>query len=169
MLAKARAEVESVTGEGQPAPGPTGEQVAGLSYLDSVIKETARLNPVLPIAARHLGKDMRIGDHELPVGSIVVPCIYLTHRRPELWPEPEAFNPGRFAGRRIDPYTFFPFGGGVRYCLRAAFASYEMKIVLARVLSRVALRLDPRHTVRVVRRGITFTPSGGVRVIRAAD
>ena len=167
VLAKVRAEVESVTG--QQAPGPTGEQVAGLRYLDSVIKETARLNPVLPIAARHLGKDMRIGNHEVPAGTIVVPCIYLTHRRPESWPEPEAFNPGRFVGRRIDPYTFFPFGGGVRYCLGAAFASYEMKIVLARVLSRVVLRLDPRHPVRVVRRGITFAPSGGVRVIRAAD
>ena len=44
-----------------------------------------------------------------------------------------------------------------------------MKIVLARVLSRVTLRLDARHTVRVVRRGITFAPSGGVRVIRAVD
>lgn len=98
-----------------------------------------------------------------------LPCIYLTHRQPELWPEPEAYNPDRFLGRRVDPYTFFPLGGGVRHCLGAAFASYEMKIVLARVLSRVTLRLDPRHTVRVVRRGITFAPSGGVRVIRAAD
>ena len=169
VLARVRAEAEPVTGEGPQASGTIAEQVAGLSYLDSVIKETARLNPVLPIAARHLGKDMRIGNHELPAGIIVVPCIYLTHRRPELWPEPEAFNPGRFVGRRIDPYTFFPFGGGVRYCLGAAFASYEMKIVLARVLSRVALRLDPRHTVRVVRRGITFAPSGGVRVIREAE
>lgn len=169
VLSTARAEVESVTGEGQQASGPTWEQVAGLRYLDSVIKETARLNPVLPIAARYLGMDMRIGSHELPAGSIVLPCIYLTHRHPELWPEPEVFTPGRFLGRRVDPYTFFPFGGGVRHCLGAAFASYEMKIVLARVLSRVTLRLDPRHTVRVVRRGITFAPSGGVRVIRAAD
>ena len=169
VLAKVRAEVESVTGEEQQASRPAGEMVAGLSCLDSVIKETARLNPVLPIAARHLGMDMRIGNHELPAGCIVLPCMYLTHRQPELWPDPEAFNPNRFLGRRVDPYTFFPFGGGVRHCLGAAFASYEMKIVLARVLSRVTLRLDPRHTVRVVRRGITFAPSGGVRVIRAAD
>ena len=169
VLARARAEVASVTGNGLQACRPTAEQIAGLSYLDSVIKETARLNPVLPIAVRHLATDTPIGNYELPAGSIVAPCIYLTHRQPELWPEPEAFNPDRFVGRRVDPYTFFPFGGGVRYCLGAAFASYEMKIVLARVLSRVALRLDRRHTVRVVRRGITFAPSGGVRVIRAAD
>ena len=161
VLARVRAEVEPVTGEGAQASGTIAEQVAGLSYLDSVIKETARLNPVLPIAARYLGKDMRIGNHEMLAGSIVLPCIYLTHRRAELWPEPESFNPGRFVGRRIDPYTFFPFGGGVRYCLGAAFASYEMKIVLARVLSRTVLRLDPRHTVRVVRRALRLRHPAG--------
>ena len=63
-------------------------------------------------------------------------------------------------------YTFFPFGGGVRHCLGAALASYEMKIVLARVLSRGTLRAGSRHRVRVVRRGITFAPSGGVPVMR---
>ena len=68
----------------------------------------------------------------------------------------------------MDPYAFFPFGGGVRHCLGAAFATYEMKIVLARVLARVALRSDPAHTVRTVRRSITFAPSGGLPVIRAA-
>ncbi len=167
VLATARAEVASVIGGGPHASRPTAEQVAELSYLDSVIKETARLNPVAPIVARLLETDTRIGDYELPAGSIATPCIYLTHRRPELWPEPEAFNPERFVARRVDPYTFFPFGGGVRYCLGAAFATYEMKIVLARVLSRVALRPDPDHTVSMVRRGVMFAPSGGVPVIRA--
>ena len=167
VLATARTEVASVTGNGPYLPGPTAEQVAGLSYLDAVIKETARLNPVVPITARHLEKSMHIGGYELPAGSIAAPCIYLTHRRPELWPNPEEFNPERFVARRVDPYTFFPFGGGVRYCLGAAFATYEMKIVLARILSRVTLRPDPGHTVRTVRRGITFIPSGGVPVIRS--
>ena len=68
----------------------------------------------------------------------------------------------------MDPYTFFPFGGGLRHCLGAAFAGYEMKIVLARMLSRVVLRPEPAYTVRVVRRSITFAPSGGLPVIRTA-
>ena len=169
VLATAQAEVKSVTGDGLQASRPTAEQIAELSYLDAVIKETARLNPVLPIAVRLLETDTRIGNYELSAGSIVAPCIYLTHRQPELWPEPEAFKPDRFMGRRVDPYTFFPFGGGVRYCLGAAFATYEMKIVLARVLSRLTLRLDPRYEAQVVRRGITLAPSGGVPVILAAD
>ena len=166
VLATAQAEVASVTGSGPPTSKLTAEQIAGLSYLDAVIKETARLAPVVPIVVRHLEKDMCIGAYELPAGSVATPCIYLTHQRPELWSEPELFDPDRFVGRRVDPYTFFPFGGGVRHCLGAALASYEMKIVLARVLSRVTLRVGSRHRVRVVRRGITFAPSGGVPVMR---
>lgn len=168
VLATVQAEVESVSGYA-PTSKLTAEQVTELGYLDAVIRETARINPVVPIVVRFLETDMRIGDYELPAGSVATPCIYLTHRRPELWSEPESFNPDRFVGRQVAPYTFFPFGGGVRRCLGAALATYEMKIVLARLLSRVTLRSDPRHTVQVVRRGITFAPSGGMPVIRGAN
>ena len=72
-------------------------------------------------------------------------------------------------GRRTDPYTFFPFGGGVRHCLGAAFATYEAKIVLARVLSRMTLRPDPDHAIRVVRRGLALGPSSGLPVIGTTD
>ena len=166
VLAKARAEVAAVTGNGAASTGPTAEQIADLSYLDAVIKETARLNPIIPTVARYLETPTRIGDHELPAGCVASPCVYLTHRRPDVWPEPEAFRPDRFLDRRSDPYTFFPFGGGLRHCLGAAFAMYEMKITLARMLSRVVLKPDPKHTIRVVRRSITFAPSGGLPVIR---
>ena len=167
VLASARAEVASVIGDGGNAPRPDAGQIGELKYLDAVIKETARLNPVVPIVVRLIETDTHIGGYDLPAGSIVAPCIYLTHRRPDLWSDPEGFKPERFIARRTDPYTFFPFGGGVRYCIGAAFATYEMKIVLARLLARVSLRPDPGHAVRMVRRGITFAPSGGVPVIRA--
>ena len=166
VLETARTEVASVLGNGRQAP--LAEQVAELGYLDAVIKETARLHPIVPIVARYLEAPTRIGDFDLPAGSVAAPCIYLTHRRPDIWPDPEEFRPERFLDRRVDPYAFFPFGGGVRHCLGAAFATYEMKIVLARVLARVSLRSDPTHTVRTVRRSITFAPSGGLPVIRAA-
>ena len=167
VLASARAEVASVIGYGGNAPRPDAGQIGELKYLDAVIKETARLNPVVPIVVRLIETDTHIGGYDLPAGSIVAPCIYLTHRRPDLWSDPEGFKPERFIARRTDSYTFFPFGGGVRYCIGAAFATYEMKIVLARLLARVSLRPDPGHAVRMVRRGITFAPSGGVPVIRA--
>jgi len=139
--------------------------VAKLEYLDATIKETQRLNPILPVVGRWLRTPMRLGGCDLPAGVVVTPCIYLTHHRPDLWPSPERFDPDRFLGKRPSPYEFFPFGGGVRHCLGAAFAIYEMKIVLAQVLSRVALRPAPGHTVRVVRRGITFAPSAGMPVV----
>ena len=167
VLAKAQAELTAVMGNGTAGGGPTAEQIAELKYLDAVIKETARLNPILPTVARFLEAPARIGGHDLPAGCVASPCVYLTHRRPDLWPEPEAFRPDRFLDKRVDPYTFFPFGGGLRHCLGAAFALYEMKIVLARMLSRVALKPAPRYNVRVVRRSITFAPSGGLPVIRA--
>lgn len=163
------AEVAQVIGEGQQLPSPSPEQIAALETLDAVIKETARLHPVVPIVVRRLERDTPIGDYKIRAGNIVAPCIYLTHRRPDLWPDPEVFNPDRFVGRRIDPYTFFPFGGGTRHCLGAAFAAYEMKIVLARLLSRVSLRSVGGQRVRVVRRGITFAPTGGVPVIASMN
>ena len=168
VLAAARAEVGSVVGNGPRPPAPAPEQVARLDYLDAVIKETARLHPIVPIVVRRLEADQTVGSVALPAGCIAAPCIYLVHRRPDLWPEPHSFDPGRFVGRRTDPYTYFPFGGGVRHCLGAAFATYEMKIVLVRVLSRVDLRPDPDHAVRVVRRGLALGPSSGMRVIRTA-
>jgi len=166
VLETARTEMASVFGSGRQAS--LAEQVTELGYLDAVIKETARLHPIVPIVLRYLDAPTRIGDFDLPAGSVAAPCIYLTHRRPDVWPDPETFRPERFIDRRVDPYTFFPFGGGARHCLGAAFATYEMKIVLARVLARVSLRPDPAHTVRTVRRGITLAPSGGLPVVRAA-
>ena len=169
VLAKAQAEVATVFDNGLEDPGPTAEQIATLHYLDAVIKETARLHPIVPIVSRFLEAPTRIGDLHLPAGCGVSPCIYLAHRRPEVWAEPETFKPERFIDAGVDPYTFFPFGGGARHCLGAAFAVYEMKIVLARILKRVPLRPDPTHKVRTVRRGVTFAPSGGVPVIRVGD
>ena len=165
VLAAAQAEVASVVGNGPHTPAPTSEQVAKLVYLDAVIKETARLNPVVPVVVRQLTTDLRVGDSSLPAGSIAAPCIYLVHRRPDLWNEPEVFDPTRFVGSRADPYAFFPFGGGVRHCIGAAFATYEMKVVLARILSRVVLRRNPGRPVRVVRRGLILCPSRDLRVI----
>ena len=168
VQAAARAEVASVVGSGPRPPAPSAELIGQLGYLDAVIKETARLHPVVPIIVRQLETDHTVGSVTLPAGCVAAPCIYLVHRRPDLWPEPEVFDPGRFTGMRTDPYTFFPFGGGARHCLGAAFATFEAKIVLARVLSRMSLRPDPDHAVRVVRRGLALGPSSGLPVIGTA-
>ena len=159
--ARLRAEIR---GHGPVASGePAG--AGDLPYLDATIKETQRLMPIIPLVGRRLHTAMRIGGHELPPGVVASPCIYLTHRRPDLWEEPDAFHPERFLGKRPSPYEFFPFGGGARACLGAAFASFEMKIVLSQILTRVEMRAAPDYRVRVVRRGITFAPSQGMPVV----
>ena len=108
---------------------------------------------------------MQIGGTDLPGGVVAAPCIYLAHRRPDRWPEPECFRPERFLETKPTPYEFLPFGGGVRRCLGMAFALVEMKIVLAEVLSRVELRTAPGYQVRVVRRSVTLAPSEGMPVV----
>ena len=110
-------------------------------------------------------RGVRIGGWDLPAGVVAAPCIYLAHRRPDVWPEPERFDPERFIGRRPSPYEFFPFGGGVRRCLGMAFALYEMKVVLAEVASRVEFRLATGYRMQRVRRSITLAPSKGMPVV----
>jgi cytochrome P450 len=150
-----------VFGDGPVEP----DHLPRLDYLDAVIKETARLTPVATQTLRLLKVPMRIGGRDLPAGVSVSAAIYSTHHRADLWPDPERFDPDRFLGTRPSPYTFFPFGGGERRCLGAAFASYEMKMVLAQVLSRASLALAPGYRMRPVLRAVTVAPSGGVPVV----
>jgi cytochrome P450 len=161
VLARAREEISVVAGEGPVMK----EHLPRLEYLDAAIMETMRLNPIIPFVARRVSRPVRIGGWDLPEGVIAGACIYLAQRRADAWKDPERFDPRRFLEERVNPYAYFPFGGGTRLCLGAAFASYEMKIVLAQILRRVALRAAPGHSVRVVRRSITLAPSGGVPVV----
>jgi cytochrome P450 len=161
VLEGIRAEVRRVAADGPLDP----RHVSELVLLDAVIKETARLHPVTDGVGRLLKRPAHLGRLYLPAGVGVSPSTYLTHRRPDLWPEPARFRPERFIGARPRPYAFFPFGGGVRRCLGAAFATYEMKVVLAEVLAAAELRLAAGYRPRVVRRAVTLAASGGVPVI----
>jgi cytochrome P450 family 135 len=133
-------------------------------YLDAVIKETLRLRPILPVVARKLAQPFEVAGHRLPAGITVVPCIYLMHRRPDVYPDPLAFRPERFLEQPAGTYTWIPFGGGVRRCLGASFALFEMKQVLATVLPQVELRAEPGAGERIVRRTITYVPEHGARI-----
>jgi cytochrome P450 len=135
------------------------------AVLDAAIKETLRLTPIVPMVGRVLQQPATIGGVELPRGAVALACIYLVHRRADLWSEPLRFDPSRFLGKKIDPATYFPFGGGIRRCLGMAFASYEMRIVLSTILARCELAVAPGRRVRLVRRGITFAPSGGMPIV----
>jgi cytochrome P450 len=134
-------------------------------YLDSVIKETLRLRPVIALVLRKLVEPMEIGGRLLPAGVSVAPSIYLVHRNPEVYPEPERFRPERFLERPAGTYTWIPFGGGVRRCLGGAFAEFEMAVVLRELVLRRRLRPAGREPEHSVRSTITNVPSRGAEVI----
>lgn len=161
VLAKLRAEITRVVGDGPIE----AQHLPQLEYLDAVVKETGRLTPVVTNVVRRLHVPARVGGLDLPAGVSVSACIYGTHHRADIWPDPERFHPERFLGVRPSPNTFFPFGGGVRRCIGAAFATYELKIVLAQVVARVDLRIAPGYRMRPVLRAITIAPSRGMPVV----
>jgi cytochrome P450 len=134
-------------------------------YLDAVVKEVLRVRPVLSIVARKTLVEYEVGGWTLPPGVHVTPCIYLTHRRPDLWQDPTAFRPERFLNGAPEPYAFIPFGGGTRRCLGAAFATLEMREVLRAVAQRFALAPERAEGERMRRRSITLTPARGGYVV----
>jgi len=164
VLAACRDELRAVVGAGPLA----AEHLGRLPLLDAVAKETLRLNPVITEVGRRLARPLRVGGWDLPAGIAVGPCIWLVHRRPDVWRDPERFDPTRFIGARPSPYEFLPFGGGSRRCLGMSFALYEMRVVLATVLSRVEIASAPGYRMRVVRRSITLAPSRGMPLVVTA-
>jgi cytochrome P450 len=131
-------------------------------YLDGVIKETLRMRPIIPLVGRHVARPFQLGEWKLEPGVRLAPSIYLTGRYG--YPDAEKFMPERWLGVKPDPYLWLPFGGGIRRCIGMAFAQFEMRVVLQTIIPRARMRLAD-GPVRVVRRGITFAPSGGTRVI----
>jgi cytochrome P450 len=143
----------------------TAAQAAELPLVDAIVREAMRLNPVIPIVGRILDRPARVAGYDLPRDTPVVCSIYLAQRRPEVYPDPARFDPDRFLRKKFSPSELFPFGGGVRRCIGAAFAMYEMKIVLARLFQRADLALAPKRApIREQRRSITLMPSDGLRV-----
>jgi cytochrome P450 len=140
----------------------------GDEYLRAVIAEALRLRPVVPLAGRRLASELRINGYVLPPGADVTPAIWLTHTRPDLYPQPKTFRPERFLDNPPATYAWIPYGGGVRRCLGAAFAEFEMRVVLAAILARFDLRAASRRPERIARRNITFSPRRGTRVVAQA-
>ncbi len=138
-----------------------GELAAGdRAYLDAVVKETLRIRPVISGVGRVVrGEPFQLGGYSLPPGIEINPTIGAIHRRGDRYPDPDEFRPERFLdGDAPDTYTWLPFGGGTRRCLGASFATFEMAVVIARVLERADLEAVGRRPEQGIRRGVTFSP-----------
>ncbi len=140
------------------APDP--DRLAQLPYLNAVCKESLRVYPIALISQpRKVKETIAIDGYTFDPGAVLIPCIYLAHRRAQTYPNPEQFQPDRFVQQKFSPYEFLPFGGGSRSCIGAAFSLYEMKLVLATVLACYDLELATQGSIKPARRGITFVPS----------
>jgi cytochrome P450 len=143
------------------------EVLAGESeqYVDAVVKETLRLCPAVPVVMRRLLEPLSLDGYTIPSGTIVAPCVYLMHRRADVYPEPRSFRPERFLDTSAGTYTWIPFGGGPRRCVAAAFAQLEMKRVIQVVIREVELSAAQSRSETAARSSVSFVPAGGARVI----
>ncbi|MEH2364128.1 cytochrome P450 [Nostoc sp.] len=145
---------------------PDLSSVAKLPYLTAVCQETLRIYPIAMTAFVRIVKNpIKIMGYELREGTAIIPSIYLAHHREEVYPQSKQFKPERFLERQYSPYEYLPFGGGNRRCIGMAFAQYEMKIVLATVLSEFQVSQVNKRPVRPVRRGLTIAAPAGMLMV----
>lgn len=146
---------------------PTMNDLRDMRYLEMCIKEALRLCPSVPLIARKLGEEVRLGKYTLPAGSNIFICPYATHRLPHIYPDPEKYDPERFSPQNLEtrhPYAYIPFSAGPRYCIGNRFAIMEMKTVVSRLLRSYQLLPVPGKTSFHATFRITLRASGGLWV-----
>ena len=157
-------ELESLERQGE---GADPEAISRLPYLGAVVNEVLRIHPVAMLLFPRLAEQpINLAGYAVEPGDVLLGCIEAVHQRPDLYPEPERFEPERFLTRSYGPTEFLPFGGGARRCIGAALALFEMKLVLATLLRSFPLALCPESNrpIQPRRRGFTLGPGRPVRL-----
>ena len=144
---------------------PTPEQLVKLPLLGGACSEALRIHPVVPIVLRRLKENMTLRGCEIPKGASVGVALTQLHHDPEVWSEPAEFKPDRFVGKRFTAFQYAPFGGGARRCLGAAFATYEMKIILGTILSRWVCEPLTKKVPPAVLQSITMAPTKKIQLL----
>ena len=136
--------------------------------VEATIIETMRNRPVIPIIGRRVQVPWRLGDYGVEPGTAIAMSILLVHHREDVYPDPFAFRPERWLGRKPGTYDWIPFGGGIRRCLGAALAMAEMRVVLTAMARRLDLVADREAPEPAMHRNVTMIPARGARVVVAA-
>ncbi|MEM6107701.1 cytochrome P450 [Mycobacterium sp. 050272] len=134
------------------AQAPTAANLDALTYLHGVVQETLRLYSPGVISARRVMRDLSFDGHRIRAGRLLIFSAYVTHRLPEVWPDPRTFRPARWDPdapdyRKPAPHEFIPFSGGLHRCIGAVMATTEMTVMLARLVARTTMRL-PAQRIR---------------------
>jgi cytochrome P450 len=143
-------------------PDPTPDLIVKQPYLDAVCNETLRLHTILTEIGRTLKAPCELRGYRLPAGTLVTLGIGAIHQDPVLYPEPQEFRPDRFLERTYSAFEFLPFGGGHRRCLGAALSDYEMRIVIATIVTRWEFAVDGED--EDIRHNIGSGPKYGVHL-----
>lgn len=147
-------------------PDADATAIARLPYLNAVCQETLRIYPIAPITFPRVTREpVTIRGQRYDAGVGLVPCIYLMHRRPDLYPDPAQFRPERFLERSFSAYEYLPFGGSNRRCLGMALALYEMKLAIATLLTEFDLALVSSRPLKPSRRGVTLAPPSSLQMV----
>lgn len=155
--------VDELDGLGR-SPDPV--EITKLPYLTAVCNETLRLYPIANLTVpREVTAPMTLMGYPLESGTRLYGAIYLTHHRPELYPDSRSFKPERFLERQFSSYEFLPFGGGIRRCIGEVLAQFEMKLVLATIVSQYSLKWLDKTPEVPKRRGVTLAPENGVKMV----
>jgi cytochrome P450 len=133
-------------------------------YLKAVVQETLRIAPIVTEVLRLLRSPMQLDRYTIPAGYAVAPAAAIAHFNPEIFPEPDVFRPERFLERSYTPFEYLPFGGGHRRCVGAAFATYEMAVVLGTLFGELDWQLLETGPVKPRRRNVVMGPSSPLRV-----
>ena len=150
---------------GRRAP-TAADLVSGLPELEMAIDETLRLYPAAWVGPRRAVATFEFAGHTVPAGAHVSYCSWASHRLPEVFPDPEAFRPERFAPEaraRLPKGAYVPFGGGSRICLGMRFGQLEIKTIATLLLQRFRLELTPGPEMRI-RHAPTLSPTGGLKM-----
>jgi cytochrome P450 len=143
---------------------PTMAELDELVDIDLVMKESLRLVPPVPVLARKTVKETEVLGHHIPADRLVAVMVHLSHHMSELWPEPERFDPERFAADRredkVHRYAWEPFGGGVHKCLGMFFAGAEVKTILVHLLRQFEWTVDPAYRVPMSYTSLPFPKDG---------
>jgi cytochrome P450 len=154
-------ERDAVAGDGDP----TAAQLFGeMPQLDMAVSETLRLYPPAWIGPRRSATDFTFGGYRIPAGLPVSYSSWASHRLPEVFPDPHAFKPERFAPEeraKLPKGAYVPFGGGPRICIGMRFGELEIRAIATAILRRFRLDLEPGWSMRV-RQMPTLSPRGGL-------
>ncbi len=153
-----REQVGDTIGDGVP----TVDSLRSMPLVDGVVRETLRLWPPGTISVRHAAEDFEWLGYTVPAGRMVAYSPYVTHRRQDVWGDPLAFRPERWADGEPEPYSYVPFGGGARNCVGFTLATLELQLFAVRLVQRAQWTVmtdEPRSTAIA-----SFTPAGGMPI-----